>query len=150
MLRSIAISLAAAALAALATPAAARAPAPADPIKAAEQAWVNAMIAKDARALRRILAPDWTGQNDSGKVADRAEMIANYTSGKSVITALKLRDMKVRYSGNMAVIQGSDDETSTWNGKDSSGAYTWTDIFERRGGRWLAVASQVTQVKTAP
>ncbi len=151
MNRSFAVIIAAAALAtALATPAAAKTRGPADPLKAAEQAWATAMIDKDGRSLRRIIAPDWTGQNDSGKIADRAELIGNYTGGKSVISAMKLRDMKARYSGNMGVVQGADDETSTWQGKDSSGAYTWTDVFERRAGRWVAVASQVSKVKAAP
>ena len=31
-------------------------------------------------------------------------------------------------------------------GKDSSGTYSWTDVFQNRGGHWLAVASQTTKV----
>jgi hypothetical protein len=45
------------------------------------------------------------------------------------------------------VVQGSDDEKSTHNGKDTSGTYTWTDVFQKRGGRWMVIASQDTPVK---
>jgi hypothetical protein len=50
--------------------------------------------------------------------------------------------------GDMAVVQGADDEKSTEKGKDTSGSYTWTDVFAKRGGKWVAIASQVT--KTSP
>jgi hypothetical protein len=57
-------------------------------------------------------------------------------------------DVSARVMGNMAVVQGADDEKSSYNGKDTSGSYTWMDVFEKRGGKWVAIASQVT--KTAP
>jgi hypothetical protein len=44
------------------------------------------------------------------------------------------------------VVQGFDDETSSENGKDTSGTYSWTDVFEKRNGHWVAVASQTTKV----
>jgi hypothetical protein len=40
-----------------------------------------------------------------------------------------------------------DDEKSTAKGKDTSGTYTWMDVFEKRDGKWQAVASQITKVK---
>ena len=52
--------------------------------------------------------------------------------------------MKVRVFGNTAVVTGSDDEKSSYKGKDTGGHYVWTDIFVKRNGRWQAVASQGT------
>jgi hypothetical protein len=55
--------------------------------------------------------------------------------------------MDVKVLGSVAVVQGSDTEKSTNDGKDSSGKYVWTDVFAKRDGKWVAVRSQVTLVK---
>jgi hypothetical protein len=58
-------------------------------------------------------------------------------------------DVNVRVMRNVAIVQGMDDEKSSYKGKDGSGTYSWTDVFEKRGGKWVAIASQVTKVTPA-
>ena len=113
-----------------------------------ETAWSKAIVAKDAAAISGMVADDWSGQNPSGKMQDKAGMLAEIKSGASTATDMNNHDVKARVIGVMAIVQGADDEKSSYKGKDTSGAYTWTDIFEKRGGKWVAVASQVT--KTMP
>jgi len=55
--------------------------------------------------------------------------------------------MQVKMVGGAAVVQGSDREKSTSNGKDSSGKYVWMDVFAKRDGKWMAVRSQTALVK---
>jgi len=111
-----------------------------------EAAWSKAQVEKDVAALSSIIADDWTAQDDSGKVTDKAQMLADIKSGKLAWSSVNNRDEHVRVMGTVAVVQGADDEKSTDNGKDTSGAYTWMDVFEKHGGKWVAVASQVTKV----
>jgi hypothetical protein len=47
----------------------------------------------------------------------------------------------------MAFVQGFDDEVSSYKGKDNSGTYNWLDVWERRDGRWVSVATQLTRVE---
>jgi hypothetical protein len=113
-----------------------------------EQAWGNAFVKKDIAFLSAILADDWSSVGTSGKHEGKASLIDIVKSGKLKITAFKARDVKVRMLGtNYAVVQGFDDETSSFGGKDDSGTFAWTDVFEKRGGKWVAVNSQVTKVK---
>jgi hypothetical protein len=114
-----------------------------------EAAWSKAQVQKDMAALSSIIADDWTAQDDTGKVTDKAKMIADIKSGKTTWSTITNRDENVRVMHNVAVVQGSDDEKSADNGKDTSGAYTWMDVFEKRDGKWVAVASQVTKVSPA-
>ena len=113
-----------------------------------EAAWSKAIVAKDTAAVSAIVADDWMGQNPGGKRDNKADMLADMKSGASAATSMTNHDVSARVMGNMAVVQGADDEKSTNKGKDTSGAYTWMDVFEKRGGKWVAIASQVT--KTAP
>jgi len=110
-----------------------------------EAAWSKAMVEKDTAAISSIVADDWTGQNPGGKTEDKAAMIADVKSGDAAATEMTNHDVRVREMGKIAVVQGADDEKSSYKGKDTSGAYTWMDVFEKRGGKWMAIASQVTK-----
>lgn len=103
-------------------------------------------VDKDIKTLDRILADDWVGLSFQGTVRAKAEAIASVKSGSSTTQSIELGPMKVRVFGNTAVVTGSDTEKSTFNGKDSSGKYVWTDVFVERNGRWQAVASESTKV----
>lgn len=114
---------------------------------AMEAAWAHALVAHDAAALSHIVAPDWHGQNQSGKWTDRAAMMKNMTSGVDKFSAMTNHDMHVRFVGaDLGFVQGMDTETSTHNGKSSSGTYGWTDIYQKRDGHWVAIASQNTPI----
>ncbi len=113
-----------------------------------EAAWSKAIVAKDTVTVASFVADDWSGQNPGGKMQNKTGLLADMKSGASAATSMTNHDVSARVMGNMAVVQGADDEKSSYNGKDTSGAYTWMDVFENRGGKWVAIASQVT--KTAP
>jgi hypothetical protein len=56
-------------------------------------------------------------------------------------------DMKVRVFGDTAVVTGTDDEVTMKDGNKSRDHFAWTDVFVKRKGKWLAVASQTAQIK---
>lgn len=113
-----------------------------------EQAWGNAMSKKDVAYLTALLADDWSSISSDGKREGKAALLDVVKSGKLKITSFKVHDVKVRLLGDKyAVVQGYDDETSTYEGKDESGSYVWTDVFEKRGGKWIALNSQASKVK---
>lgn len=112
-----------------------------------ENAWAKAFVAKDVNTIGGFIADDWRAQSDSPKVYGRAAFLADIKSGKLAFKAMTLHDIKVRIFGTIAIVQGSDDETSSYGSENTSGTYNWIDVFVQRGGKWVAVASQVTKVK---
>jgi hypothetical protein len=57
-------------------------------------------------------------------------------------------DLHVRFLGSdHAIVQGMDNETGVRKGKAVKETYSWTDIYEKRDGKWVAVASQNTPIK---
>jgi ketosteroid isomerase-like protein len=113
-----------------------------------EAALGQAMIHKDIATLSSAVADDWTIQSDSGAMGTKTGFIDDIRSGALVVTTFKLHDLHVRVLGNVAFVQGFDDETSSYKGKDNSGTYNWLDVWENRGGRWVSVATQLTKVET--
>ena len=110
-----------------------------------ENAWSKAIVQHDMATISSIVADDWMGQNDTGKVADKSRFMDEMKAGKTL--SMVNRDMHVRIEHGLGIVQGSDDEKSMSRGRDTSGAYTWTDVFAMRDGRWQVIASQVTKVK---
>jgi uncharacterized protein (TIGR02246 family) len=114
-------------------------------LQALEQEWLNAEKNHDAAAFEKIVADDWVAITPDGKRQTKAERAAEIKSAH--ITSATLGDMNVRVFGDAAVVTGTDDEVTVENGKKSSEHYVWTDVFVKRNGKWLAVASQTALVK---
>ena len=115
-------------------------------LKQMEDDWQKAIKNKEAATLRRIIAEDWVGTDDKGKVLSREPYISETTSKPDVIESAENFDMQVRVYGNTAVVTGGSREKGTRNGTAYTDTYRWTDVFVKRGGRWQAVVSQWAKV----
>jgi uncharacterized protein (TIGR02246 family) len=114
-------------------------------LQAVEQTWANAEKSHDAATFEKLVADDWIAITPDGKTQTKAERAAKIKTSK--VGSATLRNMKVRVFGDTAVVTGSADETSTQDGKETSDHYVWTDVFVKRDGMWLGVASQTALVK---
>jgi ketosteroid isomerase-like protein len=110
-----------------------------------ERTWLNAEKNHDAAAFEKLVADDWIAITPDGKTQTKAERAAEIKS--SDLESATLGEMKVRVFGDAAVVTGTDDEITMKDGKKSTDHYVWTDLFVKRNGKWLAVASQTAQIK---
>jgi len=111
-----------------------------------EAAIGQAMIRKDITTLSKLVGDDWTIQNDSGVVGTKAGFINDIKTGTLVVSKFQLHDLRVRVIGDVAIVQGSDDEVSSYAGKDGSGTFNWLDVWAKRNGKWVSIATQLTKV----
>jgi ketosteroid isomerase-like protein len=111
-----------------------------------ERDWLAAEKAADVGKLGQIIADDWVGIHDAERMTKQS-YLASVKSGATKIESFEMGPMEVKVLGNVAIVQGSDTEKSITNGKDSSGKYVWMDVFVKRGGKWVAVRSQIAMVK---
>jgi len=107
-----------------------------------EQDWANAVISKNTSALEAIVADDWMGIS-GGKTRDKRKLLAQIQSPDNKVESIKLVDMRVRVFGDTAVVTGGAEEKS--KGAASAELSLWTDVFVKRGGKWVAVASHVSK-----
>lgn len=119
----------------------------ADQLKKLEMDWTEAQKKADTDKLNQLLADNWTGLGPDGARMDKQQYIASFKAGDSKYESIEVGDMDVLVSGNTGIVQGSDTEKSTNKGKDSSGKYVWTDVFEKKNGKWQAVRSEVTKAQ---
>ena len=97
--------------------------------------------------LSQVLADDWVGIGSDGAKMTKPGYMADAKSGAEKIDSFEFGPMDVKVLGTVAVVQGSDNEKSSYKGKDMSGKWVWMDVFALRGGKWVAVRSQMAKVK---
>jgi ketosteroid isomerase-like protein len=119
----------------------------ADTLKQLEQDFGDALVAADFGKLNQILADDWEGIGLSGKISTKESVLANLKSGKGTLESFQIGSMDVKVLGNVAAVHGSVTEKRTWDGKDTSGQFLWTDLLEKRGDKWVVVRSAGARAK---
>lgn len=111
-----------------------------------EREYARALMTKDRAFLMRFYAPDWRGGNWMG-FWSKSTMLKSVLNARYVIKSMNVRDLKVRLMGDVAIVQGVDEEVTSVDGKDTSGKWAFTDVFHRRDGQWVAVASHTSEIK---
>ncbi len=89
-----------------------------------------------------VLAEDFLNSNPDGSLADRAGFLAQIAR-PAAIANLTAHDVRIRLLGDVALIHA---RTTYTKADGSAGAGRYTDIWQRRDGRWLCVAAHVTRV----
>ncbi|HYW15816.1 MAG TPA: nuclear transport factor 2 family protein [Allosphingosinicella sp.] len=138
--------------AAVAQPAPASLPRPSDAARneaeliRLEREYARALMEKDREFLVRFYASDWRGGNWMG-FWSKSTMLKSVLNARYVVKSMNVRDLKVRLMGDVAVVQGVDEEVTSVDGKDTSGTWAFTDVFARRNGAWVAIASHTSEIK---
>jgi ketosteroid isomerase-like protein len=116
-------------------------------LKAIEQQWLDAYMKSDPSFLKNLEAEDYSIIEPDGTVSTKAQDIKSVTDKTFVLKSATMSDFKCRMVGDscavvtvMMKLSGSED------GKEFSGDYRGTDVFEKNGGKWMAVSSQLTKV----
>ena len=118
-------------------------------IRALEQEWTAAEIARDATALRRILDDRFVATFGAGKPIGKEAFIKQIGDGTDKILSQDLTDQKIRIARDTAVVTESDTIRGTDNGEPYTQTYRLTATYIKRNGRWAALAEHIVAVKPA-
>jgi len=103
--------------------------------------WVKAIVRADADTLDRILADDffftYPLEGD-----DKAQFIADVTSGDLKVAHISREQLSVRVFGTSAVLSARDSVTWLYHGRQLAGQYKIMTVYTERQGRWQMCAMQ--------
>jgi ketosteroid isomerase-like protein len=105
------------------------------------RAYIDAVQGSDVGRFRELLAEDFLCSNPDGSLVDRDGFLEQ-TARPVTISGLAAHDVDIRILGDVAIVHGRTTYTLA-DGRAGAGRYT--DVWERRDGRWLAVAAHVTR-----
>lgn len=111
-----------------------------------ENDWNTASINRDTKALELLYATEYNATDFTGKTYTKAEDLKNVVDPKNVFASGVLSNLKVHIYGQTAIVTGVNAVKASYDGKDMSGDYRFTDVFVKRDGRWQCVATQGTKV----
>jgi ketosteroid isomerase-like protein len=112
-------------------------------LKELEQSWEGSLLTHDAAVIERIVADDFVGISSSGKIGNKATLLTEARTDKSVYKSAVSEEIFVHSFGpNVAVVTGIARETGkNAAGKSFSHAYRFTDTWVERNGEWQCVAA---------
>jgi len=111
-----------------------------------ERDWAAAWLKQDAAALEAILADGFV-ENYQGQTTAKKQLIADMKAGIYKVESTEVSDMRAVVFGDQAVVNGISMTKSTMRGKDTSGKSRWTDVYEKRDGRWRAVTTYLVKIE---
>jgi ketosteroid isomerase-like protein len=105
------------------------------------QDYIRSVQTSDVRRFEEILAEDFLCSLPNGSLLDRTQFLEQ-TARPVQISQLEAHDVNVRLMGDFAIVHART-TYKTADGREGGGRYT--DVWARRGGRWLAVSAHVTR-----
>jgi ketosteroid isomerase-like protein len=127
-------------------------------IKKLESDWAAAVMRHDAEAARNILADDLVLTYPDGNTGTKSSELADIAAGAMTAEQWEIADPRVTVlDADTAFITGrgvlknakyKDPKSKTT--VDVSGQYRFTDVYEKRNGKWQAVASHTTKIQNPP
>src|SRR5262252_3333037 len=104
-------------------------------------AYIRSGQASNVRWFEENLAEDFLNSNPDGSLVDRAGFLRQIAQ-PATISNFEAHDVHIRIFGEIAIIHGQTTYTKA-DGRAAAGRYT--DVWARRRGRWVCIATHVTR-----
>ena len=104
--------------------------------------YIRSVVQSDVARFTEILADDFLCTNPDGALVDKPQFLRQ-TAVPVAFTDFDVDDLRIRVLGDVAIVHGRTRFALT-DGRRGRGQYT--DVWEKRQGRWLAVSAHVTRV----
>ena len=117
---------------------------PADLAKAVKD-YDEAQIHGNKAELQRLVADDYTLVNSSGRIQNKAELIADYTAPGYKIEPFEIMEPVEKAWSDGAVMGGVVDLRGTDGGKPFAVKLRFADIWAKRNGKWQVIYTHVSR-----
>lgn len=103
-----------------------------------DKAWTFAELKGDKRAAAALIADDYVGTTQQGKVENKAQYLASVTPNADMVRS---DDYRIKIYGNTAIMTHRGTVEGVRNLQFRS-----THVWMKRGGKWLIVAHHGSQI----
>jgi ketosteroid isomerase-like protein len=115
-------------------------------VKALDAKLTDAVKHGDTTTLEKHLAEDFLVVDPLGRVHDKKSYLAHVSKDNARFEDLKETQVQARVFGDTAVVTGLLELRGSVKGKDVSGQYRWTRVYNKKGDHWRCVVEQHTYV----
>jgi ketosteroid isomerase-like protein len=113
-----------------------------------EDAWRNALLTSNTKAMDTLLADDYMGITASGTLQTRDDTLESMRAGRVHFSLLDITDRKVRFYGSTAVVTSQANIQATTAEGPVTGHYWYTRVYARDAqGQWKIVSFEASRVR---
>lgn len=115
----------------------------ADSLKALNALFIHGSMTRDTAKLSRIFADDFILINPSGQRRNKQEVLNGFITSPHFLSC-EVDTVEIRLYGTIGLVLARAVFTTEDNGKQTTGKTNYLDVYEKRRGRWVAIAAHVT------
>lgn len=115
-------------------------------VKRVELDMAQTIIHADWDQYSAHLMDDYVLSDRNGVMQNKAAMMAALREGNEKVLDLAPEELNIRVYGDTAIVTGHFTMVQRRNGRVDTFLSRQTDVFLKRGGKWLLAASQATSV----
>jgi len=115
-------------------------------VKRVELDMAQTIIHADWNQYSAHLMDDYMLSDRNGVIQNKAAMMAALREGNEKVLDFAPEELNVRVYGDTAIVTGHFTVVQRRNGRVDTFLSRQTDVFLKRGGKWLLAASQATSV----
>ena len=114
-----------------------------DSLKALNAMFIHGSMTRDTAKLKRIFAPDFVLINPAGQRRTGRDVLSGFVTGPHFLSS-EVDTVEIRLYGTIGLVHARAVFTYEDKGKQTSGKTDYLDVYEKRKGRWVAIAAHVT------
>ena len=107
------------------------------------ESFIHGYMTRDTASLRSIFADDFILVNPAGQRRNKREVLNGFITAPNFLYC-NVDTVQVRLFGNIGLVNARAVFATESNGKQAIGKTDYLDVYQKRQGRWVAVAAHVT------
>ncbi len=111
-----------------------------------ERKWDFAFEHRDTGFIANVLADDFIATYSDGSHGDKAQELKLAAEFNQQVDESSMDDFVVKVFGDTAIVWFTKRMTGPKQGRPTMVAFSYTDVFIRRAGRWQCVSSQSSRI----
>ena len=116
----------------------------AETLKKLNADWIASYVTRDTAKMSAIFGNDLVLINPSGKKYHKKDILKGVMNPAQKFLSTHVDSVDVRLFGNIGIINAKTSATVKAEGKTTTSKVCYMDVYEKRKGRWCAVAAHVT------
>jgi len=116
----------------------------AEAIKKLNADWIASYVTRDTAKMSSIFGNDLVLINPGGKKYHKKDILKGVMSPGQQYLSTHVDSADVRLFGTIGIINAKISATIKAEGKTTTSKVCYMDVYEKRKGRWYAVAAHVT------
>jgi hypothetical protein len=113
-------------------------------LKKLNEEWISSYPTKDTLKMNSIFADDFVLINPSGVKMTKRDIFSNLAHSTNPVLTAKVDSVEIRLFHNIGIVNAKASFTFK---SGEAGKTCYMDVYEKRAGKWVAVAAHVTSLQ---